>query len=272
MPVDHYENFPVASWLLPAKLREPVAAIYHFARYADDLADEGNFSTEERLTSLEHCEAALDEIAQGHTPKDFPFTKLAPVIRDYKLDIALFRALISAFKQDLTKTRYADFDELLDYCSRSANPVGRLMLCLYRADTEENRRMSDKICTSLQLINFWQDVAIDLKKDRIYIPLKDMQAHQITEAQLASKHASPAWAALMRSQCEMTRTMMMAGAPLGRKLPGPGRIGLELRTIVAGGLRILDKIEQIQYDTLHKRPVLTARDWFIILYKAVARA
>ena len=189
MPVDHYENFPVASFLLPAHLREPVEAIYAFARSADDIADEGDAQPIVRLARLNDYRRALHAIEQN---KAFDDPTLAPVfdrlghnIRQFELPVGLFRDLLDAFSQDVGKTRYADFAELSDYCRRSANPVGRLMLHLYRANTPENLAMSDRICTSLQLINFWQDVAVDWQKQRIYLPQADMERFGVDEACIA---------------------------------------------------------------------------------------
>ena len=178
MPVEHYENFPVASFLLPARLREPVEAIYAFARSADDIADEGNALARVRLERLDayrrHLRAAVRK-----RPIDDPelapmFERLGRNIRHHQLPVPLLGDLLDAFSQDVRQTRYADFAELSDYCRRSANPVGRLLLHLYKADTPDNLLLSDKICTALQLINFWQDVEVDWRKSRIYIPLADM--------------------------------------------------------------------------------------------------
>ncbi|HSY27649.1 MAG TPA: squalene synthase HpnC, partial [Burkholderiaceae bacterium] len=170
MSIDHYENFPVASILLPARLRPAVEAIYRFARNADDLADEGDASDEQRLAALSAYERALQRIEDGQTAESPLFDTLGKVIKDYALPLQPFRDLLSAFKQDVVTKRYASFTELLDYCRRSANPVGTLMLHLYGAATPDNLRDSDAICSALQLINFWQDAAVDWQKARIYLP------------------------------------------------------------------------------------------------------
>jgi phytoene synthase len=258
MPVDHYENFPVASFLLPARLREPVEAIYAFARSADDIADEGDAPAVVRLAQLNDYRRELHLIEQGK-PSGAPiFTRLAPHIAAHELPIQLFRDLLDAFSQDVGKTRYADYTELLDYCRRSANPVGRLMLRLYRADTPAHLTQSDAICTSLQLINFWQDVAIDWQKQRIYLPADDMARFDVTEAHLIEQRVDDAWRALMRFQVDRARALMHSGAPLATALPG--RIGWELRLIVLGGLRILKRIESVGYDVFRHRPSLGKRD------------
>ena len=266
----HYENFPVASVLLPARLREPVAAIYAFARSADDFADEGDLPAAERLALLDNYRRELDAIAAGTATAHPVFQRLRPVIAEHRLPLQLFRDLLDAFAQDVIKTRYADYAELLDYCRRSADPVGRLLLHLFGAATPDNLRRSDAICSALQLINHWQDVGIDLGKGqngRIYLPQDEMQHFNVTPDTLKRRLASPDFRALMRFQVERARALMLEGSPLGRDLPG--RIGLEIRAIVAGGLRILDKIEAADYDVFNHRPVLGTLDWPRILWAAL---
>lgn len=266
MSVNHYENFPVASVLLPARLRPPVEAIYAFARSADDLADEGHAEPEARLAALRAYEAELDRIESG-APGDIPlFARLATTVKNHALPLQPFRDLLSAFKQDVVKTRYASFEELLDYCRRSANPVGELMLRLYGAAGETELRQSDAICSALQLINFWQDVAIDWKKARIYIPQEDMQAFDVTEAHLDQTRIDSQWKALMQFEVNRARALMLSGAPLALRLPG--RIGWELRLVVQGGLRILECIEAADYDVFRRRPQLGMRDWLLMLWRA----
>lgn len=266
MPVDHYENFPVASFLLPKKLRPAVQAIYAFARSADDLTDEGNASVDARWQALDAYQSALDQIKQGGTGNTEMFQALAKVVREYRLPLQPFYDLLSAFKQDVMTTRYVTFETLLDYCRRSANSVGTLMLCLYMADNADNLRDSDAICTSLQLINFWQDVAIDWEKNRIYIPQQDLDRFAVTESHIADAKVDEAWRQLMRFQIERARTMMLSGAPLALHLPG--RIGWELRMVVQGGLRILERIEAVDYDVFRRRPQLGAADWPVMLWRA----
>ncbi|MDR1889352.1 MAG: squalene synthase HpnC [Zoogloeaceae bacterium] len=269
MPVDHYENFPVASLLLPKALRAPIEAIYQFARAADDIADEGDAPPAERLHELASFHAALDRIEARapHEDADPPlFLRLAPVIRQYALPFSCFHELHDAFAQDVRQTRYADYPELLDYCRRSANPVGRLVLRLCGAPAAVADAQSDAICSALQLINFWQDVAIDWQKERIYLPQEDLQRFGVTEQDIAAARVTPEWRALLAFQVERTRALMLQGAPLCRDLPG--RLGWEIRLTVQGGLRILEKIEQADYDVFRHRPTLGAWDWFIMTRRA----
>lgn len=267
MPVEHYENFPVASVLLPRHLREPVEAIYVFARSADDIADEGDAGPEQRLEGLQRYRAALDEIAAGATPADPQFQRLATNIREYRLPVRLFHDLLDAFSQDVVKKRYADFPELLDYCRRSANPVGRLLLHLYGRATEENLHRSDAVCSALQLINFWQDIAVDWQKDRVYLPQASLRHFGVEESNIAGCEVTPAFRALLEYEVRRARAMMLEGAPLALALPG--RIGLELRLVVQGGLRILEKIEAVGYDVFTRRPTLGKPDWIILAWRAL---
>jgi squalene synthase HpnC len=266
MAVDHYENFPVASALLPRRLVPAVEAIYAFARSADDLADEGDAAPEARLAALAAYEAALDAIARGEPQSDPMFAKLAAVVGQYRLSLQPMRDLLSAFKQDVVTHRYADYAALLDYCRRSANPVGRLMLALYGAANEQALAESDAICTALQLINFWQDVAIDHAKGRIYLPQEDLARHGVTLDAIGRGEDGPAWRALMAFEVERARALMQSGARLPARLPG--RIGWELRLVVQGGLRILDAIERVDYDVFHRRPQLGWRDWLVMGWRA----
>lgn len=270
MAVDHYENFPVASILLPAPLRPAVTAIYAFARTADDFADEGDRPAAERLRLLADYRDELDRIENGAPTAHPLFLRLRPHIAAHRLPLQAFRDLLDAFAQDVTQDRYASFDELMDYCRRSANPVGRLMLHLFDAATPDNLRRADAICSALQLINHWQDVGIDIDKGprgRIYLPQEDMSRFSVTEQALQSRLASANFRALMQFQVGRARALMLAGAALGRDLPG--RIGMEIRAIVAGGLRILEKIEAADYDVFSRRPVLGAGDWPRIFWKAL---
>lgn len=267
MGVNHYENFPVASLLLPPRFRYPVGLIYRFARDADDFADEGDAPDAVRLAQLEHFRAQLRKIERGHIPDSNWFTELAGVIHNHRLPVSLFHDLLSAFTQDVTRKRYRNFTALLDYCRRSANPVGRLLLHLFDQATPENLERSDAICSGLQLANFWQDVEIDYAKGRIYLPEDEMAQQGVTERHVAEKRCDDAWRALLRFQVERTRGMLLKGAPLGRALPG--RVGLEIRATVQGGLRILEKLERAGYDMFRHRPVLTWRDWPVLLARAI---
>jgi len=262
MSVGHYENFPVASLLLPASLRGPVAVIYRFARSADDFADEGSDPAELRLQKLQRYREQLD------APAEPLFQQVQKVIREHDLPPQLFRDLLDAFSQDVTQKRYSDYAEVLDYCRRSANPVGRLLLHLFKRTTESNLRQSDAICTALQLINFWQDVDIDYTKDnRVYLPQDDLARFGVSENHLKLRQVDQPWRRLMAFQVERARSLMLEGAPLGRALPG--RVGLEIRTTVQGGLRILEKIERARFDVFRRRPTLKAFDWPLLLLKAV---
>jgi len=267
MPVEHYENFPVASFLVPPRLRRPIEVIYRFARSADDIADEGDASPEERLAGLAAYQAELDRIAAHQAPLTPLFQDLAPVIAEFALPIQLFRDLLDAFAQDVVKQRYADFPEILDYCRRSANPVGRLVLHLFGRTEPEHLGQSDSICSALQLINFWQDVAIDWAKDRVYLPQSDLPRFRVSEEDIAAGRWSANWAALMDFQIDRARDMMLAGAPLVRALPG--RLGWEIRLTVQGGLRILDRLRRHRGDVWRHRPKLGPWDWLVMLARSI---
>ena len=262
MGVGHYENFPVASLLLPAPLRKPVEVIYRFARSADDFADEGTDPAEVRLRRL------ADYRAQLSAPASPLFHELQKVIREHELPVEPFADLLDAFSQDVTKKRYANFSEVLHYCRRSANPVGRLMLHLFKRTNDSNLRASDAVCSALQLINFWQDVDVDYTKDnRVYLPQDEMANFGVTERHLEEKICDDAWRALLSFQVGRSRELLLSGSPLGHALPG--RIGLEIRATIQGGLRILEKLEHAGYDVFRRRPTLGALDWPVLLLKAV---
>lgn len=267
MSVDHYENFPVASILMPRRLRPAVEAIYAFARSADDIADEGDATPEQRLAGLTAYEEALGRIERAEGGLDPMFERLAGAIEHHQLPMRPFYDLLSAFKQDVEVTRYQDYATLLDYCARSANPVGLLMLHLYGAADEENIRHSDAICSALQIINFLQDVAIDEHKERIYLPMEDLMRYALSPAHLARPDNRAKWRAMMKFQVDRARALMLEGAPLACRLKG--RIGLELRMVVQGGLRILEAIEEVEYDVFLRRPKLEKRDWFKVLWRAL---
>ena len=268
MPVDHYENFPVASFLLPKHLRQPIEAIYHFARGADDIADEGHANDNERLAALDTYRDELDRIERNERVTTPLFAKLAKVIKEWQLPVVLFRDLLDAFAQDVVKKRYTDFAEVLDYCRRSANPVGRLLVHLADRASEENLRRSDAICTALQLVNFWQDIALDWQKGRIYLPQDELARFAIDEAQIASGKWDEAWATLLDAQLGRARRLLEDGAPLVHALPG--RLGWEIRLTVQGGLRIAERIAAVRGDVFRQRPVLRATDWITMLARALA--
>lgn len=267
MPVDHYENFPVASLLLPRRLRRPIEAIYRFARAADDIADEGDAPDAVRLQGLAEYGDELTRIERGEPPLRPAFAELAAIVVEWRLPVPLLRDLLDAFAQDVVKKRYADYPELLDYCRRSANPVGRLLLHLVGRTSAENLHRSDCICSALQLVNFWQDVAIDWRKDRVYLPQADLARFAVGEAQIAGGGWSAEWEALLDFECERTRCLMLAGAPLVHQLPG--RMGWEIRLTVQGGLRILERLRQVRGDVFRHRPVLAAGDWLHIGKRAL---
>lgn len=262
----HYENFPVASLLLPARLRNPVAAIYAFARLADDLADEGNEPPDSRLAALADWRNRLHAAATGRADEPV-FIALADVIHRHALPIGLLEDLLSAFEQDVTKARYASFGELMDYCRRSANPIGRLLLHLYGVTDVRSLGQSDAICSALQLINFWQDVSVDIKKGRIYLPLDDMARFRVSEADLLAGRMTPGLNQLMRFEVNRARQLLQSGAPLGRTLGG--RLGFNLRLTVLGGAAILEAIHKNNYDVLHKRPVIRWNTWPRLLQRAI---
>ena len=259
MSVDHYENFPVASWLCPPSLRPAVIAIYHFARTADDLADEGDASTAARRQALRDYRADLAAVVAGHAPSPRwarVFTPLACEM--HRLQPRLLHDLLDAFEQDLAPPRYRDRAHLLDYCRRSANPVGRLLLGLYGVSDAASLQRSDAICSALQLINFWQDFSRDGPNGRLYVPQADLDRHGVLAEDVLACHDSPAARALILDLCGWARALMLEGAPLALTLPG--RAGWELRLVVQGGLAILDKIAAGGHDSLLRRPAVTGRD------------
>lgn len=270
MSVDHYENFPVASWLCPPALRPPIAAIYAFARTADDLADEGDMAPDARLAALGEFRADLIAAQRdGAVSSRWPqvFGPLLATTRMHRLPTELLTDLLDAFEQDVVKHRYADRPELTDYCRRSANPVGRLLLHLYRIDDTVSLAQSDAICTALQLANFWQDLSVDTTRGRIYLPATDCARYRIDANGLLARRDTPQVRRLVADMVAWARQLMHSGAPLVHRIPG--RAGWELRLVVQGGLRILDKIEAMQFTTLQRRPTLRWYDFMIMVWRAV---
>ena len=272
-PVDHYENFPVASWLCPPRLRQPVAAIYWFARTADDIADEGIATEGERIAELSAYSSELSACLGGNTGSGrWPrvFGPLGAAVRRFDLPGPPLFDLLDAFRQDVVKTAagvgYADRAELLDYCRRSANPVGRLLLHLYGVGDAASLARSDAICSALQLINFWQDLGVDRARGRYYLPAEDCRRHGIDPADPASWPEHPRSPELVQELCIWARDLMLQGAPLVHAVPG--RAGWELRLVVQGGLRILRRIDALGYRTLHERPALGAADVPAMLWHA----
>ncbi len=270
----HYENFPVASWLCPAHLRPPIAAIYGFARTADDIADEGDAPAQRRLDDLAAMRAdlaacAAGQVASGRWPG--VFGPLGAMIAEFKLPVPLLVDLLDAFAQDVAKSRdgagYDTRDELLAYCSRSANPVGRLLLHLYGINDARSLAMSDNICTALQLINFWQDLGVDIARGRYYLPRQDCEAHGVSQDDLRALRQTANATQLIADQAHQARAVMLNGSQLALQIPG--RAGWELRLVVQGGLRILDKIAAMNFATLKGRPKITAWDVPLMIWRAV---
>ena len=272
-PVDHYENFPVASWLCPPHLRQPVAAIYWFARTADDIADEGNATAGARLADLLAYRNDLAACLAGNSSSvRWPqvFANLDSAVRHFALPGQPLIDLLDAFRQDVEKTAaaagYADRLELLDYCRRSANPVGRLLLHLYGVHDPQALAQSDAVCSALQLINFWQDVGLDVVRGRYYLPADDLRRHGLDPARPSSWPGHREAPALIAEFCQWARELMNSGASIVHRVPG--RAGWELRLVVQGGLRILHHIEAIGWRTLQRRPKIGARDVPAMLWQA----
>lgn len=271
MARSHYENFPVGSLLVPKEKRQHVYNIYAFARTADDFADEGYGSAttrEDRLDLLDQWEFQLESSYRGIASHPI-FIALAETVRELRLPIQPFRDLLSAFKQDVVQARYADFDEVLDYCRRSANPIGRLLLLLFGYRDEHLHRLSDYICTALQLANFWQDVAVDLDKDRVYLPQSDLWRFDYSEDELFAREFNPRYADLLKFQVDRTWQLFEYGRALPKLVRG--RLSFELSLTWHGGARILELIERSGYDTLRQRPKITKWDKLVLLTRAVTK-
>jgi len=260
--VDHYENFPVASWLMPARMRPAVVAIYAFARTADDIADEGDAPAAQRLARLDALRADLERARAGGVVGTPVVTALVPHVQRHELDWSRFEALLSAFEQDVRTTRYADFDALRDYCRRSADPVGQLVLALAGRLDDQARALSDSVCTGLQLVNFLQDAAIDWSRGRLYLPRSSLERFGVTEADLATAasqaRAPEALRACIAAEAARAGAWLARGAPLAARVGG--RLGWELRAVVCGGARVLARLAEDGHDPFARRPVLGARD------------
>ena len=259
----HYENFPVGLFV-PKDKRPYVYSLYAFARAADDFADEPVYDGMRRQ-KLDDWEALLHAAYRGEAEGPI-FVALGETVRRLAIPKELLLDLLSAFRQDTEKRRYATWDELLDYCRRSANPVGRLVLHLVGRTSPEHLEQSDCICTALQLINFWQDVAVDWQKNRVYIPQTDLPHFGICETDIAAGRWSPHWERLMLFEIERAERLMQRGQPLVHALPG--RLGWEIRLTVQGGLRILERIDAVAGDVFAHRPQLTASDWLVLLWRS----
>jgi squalene synthase HpnC len=274
---DHYENFPVASHLLPARMRPHIAAIYAFARTADDFADEPGMEDEQRLRLLDEWRQLLlgdtQRFQQRGGPSTFPETLSVPVfqalhhtIATHNLPVPLFEDLLSAFRQDVTKHRYRDWNEVLDYCRRSANPVGRLVLRVGGYNDPVLDRASDALCTALQLTNFWQDLDRDWRNGRLYVPLDDRDRAGARDEDLTERRMTPEWRAVLAGLARRTRQLFDAGRPVCNGVAG--RLRWELRVTWLGGRRILDKLERARFDVFNDRPTLRAADVPALLWNA----
>jgi len=262
----HYENFPVVSFLIPKNLRKHVAIIYWFARTADDYADEGNFSKGERLEKLNNFEFRLKQLLNGKAESDYEFA-LANTINEKNLTAENFYNLLKAFRQDVIKYKYDNFDEIIDYCKHSANPVGRLILELFDILSEQAIKYSDKICTALQLTNFLQDVSIDYKKGRIYLPKDEMEMLQITEKLFEYKENNHKLKQLVKHYINRIQNLFDEGKKLFPLLSG--RLKVEIKWTVAGGEEILNRIRMNDYNVLNNRPELSKTQMASLFLKSI---
>lgn len=265
---EHYENFPVASLALPSAMRPHVAAIYAFARRADDFADEPGPATAERITLLKDWHRRLhDSREEGRTPDDLIFTALHHTIETCRLPVALFDDLLSAFMQDVGTTRYRTWDDVMDYCRRSANPVGRLVLRVAGYDDPRLDTASDAVCSALQLANFWQDFGRDWKHGRLYVPTEERDRHGALDADLDAGRMTPEWKRAIEAAVVRTHALFRAGRPVCNGVGG--RLRWELRLTWLGGTRILEKIEQNGFDVLTRRPKLGVADAAPLMVRAM---
>ncbi len=264
--ISHYENFPVASLFLPQEKRPYIQAIYAFARTADDFSDEGKFSIDERLQKLEDWNSQLELCFQRQSQHPI-FIALEETVHKLNLPKELFSDLLTAFKMDLTKNRFENFDELLFYCKHSANPIGRLVLLVFGYRDEQLFEYSDNVCTALQLANFWQDVSVDKKKNRLYVPREEMKRFSYSEEKWSKGFVGENFSQLMKFQVERTKQLFYEGTELLEQVDKDLR--LELRLVWFGGMRILRKIEKQNYDVFKQRPKLNANDKFVIFLKSL---
>jgi len=262
----HYENFPVISFFLKARLRKHVAVLYRFARQADDLADEGDIDPEERLEALNRYEENFDRALKGECADEF-WRALNATIKEFNLSPRYFHDLLSAFKLDVTKRRYDTFAEIHDYCRLSANPVGRLILEFFDRRDEKYLKYSDSICTALQLTNFYQDVSIDIEKDRIYIPLDELEYFNVELSQFHFRKNNSNFKKLLKHQVVRTGGLFNDGEKLIEYLPG--ELKSQIRMTILGGRKILEKISRTDYDILENRPELSRADYVKIFIKAL---
>jgi len=275
----HYENFPVASRLVPRRMRPHVAAVYAYARLADDIADEGDAPVDVRHARLDEWlarlhAAAADRAFEGLTCLDDRTAAAAPAVfaalgatmRTHRLPVSLFEDLVSAFRQDITVKRYATWSDLFDYCRRSANPVGRLVLRLSGRDDPALDRASDAVCTALQLTNFWQDLAVDWRRGRLYVPAEEHERTGADPAALDSGRLTAEWRDALQACAVRTRELFAAGRAVCDGLTG--RLRWELRLTWHGGMRILERLEQAGFDVFRSRPTLGVSDAPLLLWRA----
>lgn len=265
---NHYENFPVASWFLPKNLRQPISVIYAFARYADDLADEGNLADDKRYEALNQYQKNFENAFKTKQSSDPVLIALVDVIEKHQLPVSLFLDLLTAFKMDTHTRRYKTFDDILNYCRYSANPVGRLLLHLNKQVSGDNLANSDAICSALQLINFYQDIQQDFtENNRIYLPTDEMQEFNVNESHINKGINDQAIKDLLQFQIQRAEKLMLSGSQLGQDLKG--LFGLEIRLIIQGGLCIANKLKNI--DNVFERPRLTKTDKFVMLWRALMK-
>lgn len=264
---EHYENFPVASYLLPKRMRPHVAAIYAFARVADDFADEGHRPADERLAALEGWSARLHGATIANDPHRPIFVALSQTIETCRLPVTLLDDLLSAFRQDVVVKRYETWADVLDYCRRSANPVGRLVLKIAGYQDARLDAASDAVCTALQLTNFWQDLAIDRARGRLYVPADIWRPAGAREADLDARRMTPAWRDALREAARRTRALFAQGRPVCDGVHG--RLRWELRATWLGGVRILDRVEAADFDVFASRPKLGVRDAAALVWNLV---
>ena len=263
----HYENFHVVSFLLPKKLRQDLYNVYAYCRWADDLGDEIG-DRAESLRLLGWWRGELEAMYRGQATHPV-FVALMPTVQQYGIPPEPFADLIQAFVQDQIVTRYRDFEELFGYCRYSANPVGRLVLYLCGYSDPERQKLSDATCTALQLANFWQDVTVDLLKDRVYIPLDVLARHGYSLEDLFARRFTPAFGEVMREIVHTARGLFLTGLPLARRVNR--RLALDIDLFSRGGLRVLEKIEQQGYDVLRARPAISKAERVRLLLQSLAR-
>ena len=263
---NHYENFPVASFLIPKYYRKDIAIVYWFARTADDIADEGGYESEKRLELLNKFEVDFKNSLQGNSD-NFYFNILSKTIKENELSEMNFLNLISAFRQDIIKKRYESYNEVLDYCDRSANPVGRILLELFKVGSSEAIIYSDNICTALQLTNFIQDTSIDFKKGRIYYPQDELRMFSVTEKMFELNKKNPNIKALIKHNVDRTQVLFDNGKYILKYLSG--RFKFEIKWTISGGEKILSKIRENDYDVFSKRPKLNKFNFVALFIKSI---